>query len=42
LGSLQKLADQRHLAPGYVDEGLVELLHEWYLAGYLQFPDSED
>lgn len=39
---LQVLADQRHLPPGSVQPGLVERLHEWYLAGYLQFPESED
>lgn len=39
---LQMLADQRNLPPGLVQQGLVEKLHEWYLAGYLQFPESED
>lgn len=39
---LRLLADQRHLPPDHVDEGLVEQLHEWYLAGYLRFPEGED
>jgi 50S ribosomal protein L16 3-hydroxylase len=39
---LQVLADERRLPPGSARPGLVERLHEWYLAGYLQFPESED
>ena len=39
---LRMLANQRYLPSGLVEWGLVEKLHEWYLAGYLQFPESED
>ncbi len=37
---MRQLADQRHLAPmDFVDKFLVKQLHEWYLAGYLHFPE---
>ena len=42
LDQLRLLADQRYLPRGVVDQGLAEKLYEWYLAGYLQFPESED
>jgi len=32
---LRELADHRKLAPGPHDEGLLSLLHVWYVAGYL-------
>lgn len=38
---MQQLADERHLPAGnFADGFLVEQLHEWYLAGYLQFPEK--
>lgn len=37
---MRQLADQRHLAPmNFTDRFVVEQLHEWYLAGYLRFPE---
>jgi 50S ribosomal protein L16 3-hydroxylase len=39
---LKALADRRSLPPGDIDDGLAELLHEWYLAGYLRFPGDGD
>ena len=41
---MRQLADQRHLAAmsfteDFKDEFLVKQLHEWYLAGYLRFPE---
>lgn len=38
--AMRQLADSRSLpAGGFADTFLVELLYEWYLAGYMQFPD---
>jgi len=37
-GQLRQLADDRQLPAGFeAYEGLVELLHQWYLDGYLRF-----
>jgi 50S ribosomal protein L16 3-hydroxylase len=43
-GLMRQLADQRHLAAmsfteDFKGEFLVKQLHEWYLAGYLRFPE---
>ncbi len=35
LTALQTLADQRHLPPTQIDADLLEVVHEWYVAGYL-------
>ena len=35
LTTLQTLADQRHLAPMQLDADLLDIVHEWYVAGYL-------
>jgi hypothetical protein len=36
---MRQLADNRSLpAGGFEDIFLIEKLHEWYLAGYVQFP----
>lgn len=37
---MRQLADERHLgAMSFTDRFLVKQLHEWYLAGYLRFPE---
>jgi 50S ribosomal protein L16 3-hydroxylase len=38
LTTLQSLADQRHLPPTQLDAELLEVIHEWYVAGYLAVP----
>lgn len=39
--ALQQLADARCLPPDdFADDALVAMLHQWYLAGYCQFPED--
>ncbi len=39
LGTMQTLADQRRLAPMQLDPDLLDIVHEWYVAGYLTVED---